>query len=184
MRHDAVNGGGELSGSRRAPSLRGRARPTFRTKDLEYILQNDIIQKEYGTGIVGKASMKDLAAVYTGLDLHRFLPNYENPPRHPHRPSVELPIGGFFSHRHCLHNPGGISSLYMAGRMPVLLELRLSDNAPASFPRGCRKPALLVTSSNSCNVVATWPPTKAVASSYNWHLGRKPLGQDQCGCKR
>jgi len=36
----------------------GRARPTFRTKDLESVLQNDIIQKENEKGIVGKASKK------------------------------------------------------------------------------------------------------------------------------
>ena len=56
------------------PSLRAGQGPCSELKDLESVLQNDIIQKEYKTGIVGKA------AVYNpGLDLPSILPNCENP---------------------------------------------------------------------------------------------------------
>jgi hypothetical protein len=108
-RHDAVNGGGELSGSRRAPSLRAGPRPTFRTRDLESVLPNDIIQKKceapagesWGRRL-GKTCMHAVWRLSTLARSPSILPNYENP-SHPHRPRIELPIGGILFHRHCLH---------------------------------------------------------------------------------
>jgi hypothetical protein len=107
-------------------------------------------------------------------DLHRFC----RITRIPTVLASSSQLAGFFSTVIVRTNPGGISSLYMVGRMPSCWNCVCQTTPPASLPWGCRKPAFARCKQQlfACCSHSTTDRGCRQAATIG-HLGRKALAQ-------